>query len=136
MFSMSSEELFEKSLKEVDRLIHEGSTLGEPVEINGCTIIPVFTYGFGFGAGFGGGEPEGGGGAGAGGGMSPVALVVIDKNKKGIEGVRVVPVKKPGPVTEAITAIGEEIIPKVADMMSKKEEGKEEVKKEEIKKEK
>ena len=132
---MSSEELFEKSLKEVDRLIHEGSTLGDPVEINGCTIIPVFAYGFGFGAGFGGGEKDSGGGAGAGGGLSPVALVVIDKNTEGMEGVRVVPVKKPGPVTEAITAIGEEIIPKVVEMMNKKEEeGKEEVKKEDTKK--
>lgn len=133
---MSSEELFEKSLKEVDRLIHEGSTLGDPVEINGCTIIPVFAYGFGFGAGFGGNDKTGsGGGAGAGGGMSPVALVVIDKNTEGMEGVRVVPVKKPGPVTEAITAIGEEIIPKVAEMMKRKEEeSKEEVKKEDTKK--
>ncbi len=124
---MSAEELFEKSLEEVDRLIHEGSILGEPVEANGCTIVPVFGYGFAFGAGFGGSDRTGqGGGAGAGGGLSPVALVVIDKDVKGIEGIRVVPVRKPGPVTEAINAIGEEILPKVVGMVKKKGESEEE----------
>jgi len=127
---MPAEDLFEKSLNEVDRLIHEGSILGEPVEVNGCTIVPVFGYGFGFGAGFGGSDKNGQrGGAGAGGGLSPVALVIIDKAVKGIEGVRVVPVRKPGPVTEAINALGEGILPKVVDMMKKeKEEGEEEEK--------
>ncbi len=129
---MSAEDLYEQSLKEVDRLIHEGSILGEPVEVNGCTIIPVFGYGFGFGAGFGGNEKNvPGAGAAAGGGLSPVALVIVDKNLKGIEGVRVVPVRKPGPVTEAINAIGEEILPKIADAMKKKEEGNKEDKEEE-----
>ncbi|MBN1431995.1 MAG: sporulation protein [Methanomicrobiaceae archaeon] len=124
---MSAEELFEKSLSEVDRLIHEGSILGEPVEVNGCTIVPVFGYGFGFGAGFKGSDKTcQGGGAGAGGGLSPVALVLIDKDVKGIEGIRVVPVRKPGPVTEAINAIGEEILPKVVGMVKKIEESEEE----------
>lgn len=124
---MSTEELFEKSLNEVDRLIHEGSILGEPMEINGCTIVPVFGYGFGFGAGAGGSEKSGqGGGAGAGGGLSPVALVIVDKEKKGIEGIRVVPVRKPGPVTEVINAIGEEILPKVVEAMKTKKGEKEE----------
>lgn len=128
---MTAEDLFEKSLNEVDRLIHEGSILGEPVEINGCTIVPVFGFGFGFGAGFGGNEKAGqGGGAGAGGGLSPVALVIIDKAVKGIEGVRVVPVRKPGPVTEAINAIGEEILPKVVEAIKKKEDEEEESKEE------
>lgn len=131
---MTVDNLFEKSLKEVDRLIHEGSILGEPVDAGSCTIIPVFGYGFGFGAGFGGkDQTEEGGGAGAGGGLSPVALVIIDKDVKGMEGIRVVPVRKPGPVTEAINAIGDEILPKLAGMIRKEEEGKEKESKEEEK---
>lgn len=124
---MSAEELFDKSLGEVDKLIHEGTTLGEPVEINGCTIIPVFGYGFGFGAGFGGNEKNGqGGGTGAGGGVSPVALVIIDRKTEGIEGIKVVPVRKPGPVSEAISTLGEEILPKVVDVIKNRNEEEEE----------
>ena len=124
---MPTEDLFGKSLAEVDKLIHEGTTLGEPVEINGCTIIPVFGYGFGFGAGYGGNEKNGqGGGTGAGGGVSPVALVVIDSKMEGIEGIRVIPVRKPGPVSEAISALGEEILPRVVEVIKNRNEEEEE----------
>ncbi|UUX93789.1 GerW family sporulation protein [Methanoplanus endosymbiosus] len=124
---MDADNLFEKALAEIDRLVNAGTVMGDPVEMGDRVIVPVAAFGFGFGAGAGGSESNGGAGTGAGGGVSPVALVVIEKNVSGPEGIRVVPLRKPGVVTEAITAVGEDILPKVVEII-KKEMGKEEEK--------
>lgn len=124
---MDADNLFEKALAEIDRLVNAGTVMGDPVEMGDRIVVPVAGFGFGFGAGAGGSEGNGGAGTGAGGGVSPVALIVIEKNVSGPEGIRVVPVRKPGPITEAITAVGEDVLPKVVEII-KKEMGKEEEK--------
>jgi uncharacterized spore protein YtfJ len=65
--------------------------VGEPITLNGTTIIPLLSLGFGFGAGGGSGKAKeaqlgegSGGGTGVGGGVKPVAVIIVDK-----DGVRV-----------------------------------------------
>jgi len=123
---MDAENLFGKALDEIDRLVNAGTVMGKPVEMGDRVIVPVAAFGFGFGAGAGGSDDNGGAGTGAGGGVSPVALIVIEKNVSGPEGIRVVPVRKPGAITEAITAVGEDVLPKVVEIIKKEMSSKEE----------
>lgn len=87
------ENLFDKAVGEIERMLNTKTVVGEPIEIEGNTLIPLVNVGFGFGVGEGEGkEPDKGsnqgGGTGGGGGVKPVALVVVNK-----EGVRVEPIK-------------------------------------------
>ncbi len=85
--------LFDKAVGEIERMLNSKTVVGEPMNIEGNTLIPLINVGFGFGVGEGQGtEPEKGsghgGGTGGGGGVKPVALVVVND-----EGVRVEPIK-------------------------------------------
>jgi uncharacterized spore protein YtfJ len=86
--------LFDKAVNEIERMLSTKTVVGEPITIEGNTLIPLVSVGFGFGAGGGqGSEPNKkgsghGGGTGGGGGIKPVALVIINK-----DGVRVEPIK-------------------------------------------
>jgi uncharacterized spore protein YtfJ len=85
--------LFEKAVNEIERMLNTKTVVGEPITVEGNTLIPLVNVGFGFGGGGGKGtEPKKGagegGGAGGGGGVKPVALVIINK-----DGVRVEPIK-------------------------------------------
>ncbi|MEO1291259.1 MAG: spore germination protein GerW family protein [Pseudomonadota bacterium] len=95
------ERLLKGTVEELDRLLNAKNVLGEPIEKDGATIIPMVSYGFGFGAGGAAGTRRGtSGGTGAGGGIKPVGAIIVDGN-----GVRVVGVK--GPLTNVAEAIGE-----------------------------
>jgi len=85
--------LFDKAVGEIERIINTKTVVGEPITVEGNTLIPLVNVGFGFGVGAGEGtEPKKGagqgGGTGGGGGVKPVALVIINK-----DGVRVEPIK-------------------------------------------
>lgn len=87
------EALFDKAVGEIERMLNTKTVVGEPIKIEGNTLIPLVSIGFGFGVGGGQGtEPQKGsgqgGGTGGGGGVRPVALVVIND-----DGVRVEPIK-------------------------------------------
>ena len=89
----SIENLFEKSIGEIERMLNSKTVVGEPIKIEGNTLIPLVNVGFGFGVGSGEGtEPQKGsghgGGTGGGGGVRPVALIVIND-----QGVRVESIK-------------------------------------------
>ena len=45
--------LFDKAISEIDRLINSKTVVGEPMIINGNTLIPLVNIGFGFGVGTG-----------------------------------------------------------------------------------
>lgn len=84
------------TLAEIEKVLTTRTVVGEPMTIEGATIIPLISIGFGFGAGGGSGKGEarqkGEGAIGATGGgawVRPVALVVIDK-----EGTRIEPVRR------------------------------------------
>jgi uncharacterized spore protein YtfJ len=85
--------LFDKTVGEIERMLNTKTVVGEPITIEGNTLIPLINVGFGFGVGSGhGSEPQKGrgegGGTGGGGGVKPVALIVINA-----DGVRVEPIK-------------------------------------------
>ncbi len=90
---MEIESLFGKVIEELERMLKSKTVVGDPITLEGTTIIPLVSVGFGFGVGAGeGNDPKkgagNGGGAGGGGGVKPVAVVVVTK-----DGVRVEPVK-------------------------------------------
>jgi len=87
------EKLFKTAIGEIERMLSSKTVVGEPMTVEGNTLIPLISLGFGFGAGGGtgkakGGEEGTGGGTGGGGGVKPVALVIINA-----QGVRVEPIK-------------------------------------------
>ena len=87
------ENLFDKAVGEIERMLNTKTVVGEPIKVEGTTLIPLVNVGFGFGVGGGEGtEPQKGsghgGGTGGGGGVKPVALVIINEDL-----VRVEPIK-------------------------------------------
>jgi uncharacterized spore protein YtfJ len=87
------EKLFDKAISEIERMLNTKTVVGEPITVEGNTLIPLVNVGFGFGVGSGQGtEPHKGsgkgGGTGGGGGVKPVAVVIINK-----DGVRLEPIK-------------------------------------------
>jgi uncharacterized spore protein YtfJ len=85
--------LFGKAISEIEHMLNTKTVVGEPITVDGNTIIPLISVGFGFGVGAGeGSDPKKGagtgGGAAGGGGVKPVAIIVVSK-----DGVRVEPVK-------------------------------------------
>jgi uncharacterized spore protein YtfJ len=103
------ENLLKTTLAEIERMLHTRTVVGEPITVEGNTIIPLVSVGFGFGGGGGSGKDqkttnvEGfGGGTGGGGGVRPVAVIIVNK-----DGVRVEPVRK-GAAT-IVETIGEAV---------------------------
>jgi uncharacterized spore protein YtfJ len=86
------EAAFGKTVTEIERLLSTRTVVGEPITVDGRTLIPLVSVGFGFGVGGGAGagapNGTGSGGTGGGGGVKPVGVVVIDKDT-----VRVEPLK-------------------------------------------
>ena len=87
------EKLFDKAVGEIERMLNTKTVVGDPITVDGNTLIPLINVGFGFGVGGGqGSDPKHGsghgGGTGGGGGVKPVALIIINK-----DGVRVEPIK-------------------------------------------
>jgi uncharacterized spore protein YtfJ len=67
------ERLLKGTVEELDRLLNARNVLGEPIEKDGATIIPMVSFGFGFGAG---------------GGIKPLGAIIIDKDGPRLEAVR------------------------------------------------
>ena len=87
------ENLFDKAVNEIERMLNTKTVVGEPITVEGNTLIPLVNVGFGFGGGGGEGtEPQKGsghgGGAGGGGGVKPVALVVVNKDGVRVESIK------------------------------------------------
>lgn len=89
------ESLLKSTLAEIERLLNTRTVVGEPITIEGNTIIPLVAVGFGFGAGGGSGKEQKavsgealGAGSGGGGGVKPVAVIVANKDGVRVEAVR------------------------------------------------
>lgn len=83
------ERLLKGTVEELDRLLNAKNVLGEPIERDGATLIPLVSYGFGFGAGGGTSTKTGdGAGTGAGGGIRPLGAIIIDKDGARVEAVQ------------------------------------------------
>ena len=103
------ERLLKTAMGEIERMLNTKTVVGEPIAIEGNTLIPLVSVGFGFGAGGGtgkmkaGGAGEGtGGGARGGGGVKPIALIIINN-----DGVRLEPIK--GAATSVLEKVAETI---------------------------
>ncbi|MDJ0921550.1 MAG: spore germination protein GerW family protein [Henriciella sp.] len=83
------ENLLKGTVEELDKLLNAKNVLGDPIERDGATIIPMVSYGFGFGAGGTSNIKDGpGGGSGGGGGIKPLGAIIIDKEGARVEGIR------------------------------------------------
>ena len=113
------EKLFGTAINEIERMLNTKTVVGDPITIEGSTLIPLISVGFGFGAGGGEGTDPSkgagtGGGTGGGGGVKPVALIIINK-----DGVRVEPIK--GGTSSALEKIAEAMGKAAGGKSAKKE---------------
>jgi len=108
------ESLFGKAIGEIERILNTKTVVGDPITVEGHTLIPIVSVGFGFGVGAGEGtDPKkgagSGGGTGGGGGVKPVAVIIVSK-----DGVRV----------ESLKSGAASLLEKVADVAAKLVPGK------------
>ena len=114
-----TEKLFRLCLDEVDKMLSTKHVVGEPITVEGNTLIPLIGIGFGFGAGGGSGAAPkaqgtgGGAGTGGGGGVRPIAIVVVGK-----DGVRVETLRG------AVVSLAEKLAEVAGKFMEKRGEGK------------
>ncbi len=113
------ENLVKTTLGEIEKVLSTRTVVGEPITIDGTTLIPLISVGFGFGAGGGSAKGEAkqkgegaGGGAGGGAWVKPIAVVIIDKDGVRIESIR-------GGLATAIEKIGETIPQMIEKCMEK-----------------
>ncbi len=124
-----AQNLVKTTLEEIEKVLSTKTVVGEPMTVEGVTLIPLMSVGFGFGAGGGSGRGpskkseeigEGaGGGAGGGAGVKPVAVIIIDKQGARIESIK-------GGLASAIEKIGETVPRMVEKFMEKRQERKKE----------
>lgn len=93
------EKLLKTTVEELDRILNARNVLGDPIEREGATIIPMVSFGFAFGAGGGATGGQSGAGTGAGGGIKPLGAIIIDKDGARVEGMQ-------GPVSEIVRTLG------------------------------
>ena len=113
------EKLVKTTLGEIEKVLDAKTVVGEPITLEGTTLIPLMSVGFGFAAGGGSGKGDtkettegGGSGSGGGAGVRPIAIIVIDK-----EGVRIEPIK--GGMATAIEKLSE-TIPDIASKLTER----------------
>ena len=83
------EQLLKNTVEELDRLLNAKNVLGDPIEKDGSTVIPIVSYGFGFGAGgTQGGKSGDGGGTGGGGGIKPIGAIILDSKGARVEAIK------------------------------------------------
>ena len=104
------ESLFARAIGEIERILNTKTVVGDPIAVEGATLIPLVSVGFGFAVGAGEGTDTkrgtgSGGGTGGGGGVKPVAVIIVSK-----DGVRVEPIK---------SSTASMLIEKVADVAAK-----------------
>ena len=114
------------AVDELKKLLEPKSIIGEHIELEDKTLIPMTKIGAAFGSGTGGGkgkagekqsaEGEGTGmGAGGGGGLAPVALIVVFKGIPGPDGIKVISLEKESSISKAIT----DVMPSVTEAVKR-----------------
>lgn len=77
--------LLKTAVEDIERVLNSKTVIGDPITVEGATIIPLVSIGFGFGAGGASRKPTSdtedvAGGTGAGGGVKPVAVITVSKD--------------------------------------------------------
>ena len=122
------ESLVKTTLTEIERILSTKSVVGEPITIEGNTIIPLVSVGFGFGGGGGigkGGEKgeSGGSGTGGGGGIKPIGVIVVNKDGVKIETIKGKAASLVDSVTDVVGKVVEKRAEKRAEKKKEKQEG-------------
>ncbi len=96
------ERLLKGTVEELERMLNAKNVLGDPIERDGATIIPIVSFGFAFGAGGGTGRKSDGkgGGTGGGGGIKPLGAIIIDDKGARVEAIK-------GAMTNMASVLGE-----------------------------
>ena len=103
------------TIEEMSKLLKIENVVGKAIETDDMLLIPITKMGMGFGTAMGEGEGLenfGGSGAGAGGaaGIDPVAMIVVFKGVSGPDGVKLMYLKGPDPITRVIDEISNAVI--------------------------
>ena len=116
--------LLKTTLAEIERVLTTKTVVGEPITIEGSTIVPLVSIGFGFGAGGSAGKDGKaasgdslGAGSGGGGGIKPMAVVVVGKDGS----VRIESVRRGAPTM--VERVGQ-VIERVIDRRNEKSDKK------------
>ena len=110
------EKLLKGTVEELDRLLNAKNVLGDPIERDGATVIPIVSYGFGFGAGGNVGAKSGtGAGTGGGGGIKPLGAIIFDNDGARVEAVK-------GAMSSVAEVLGETAA-RAMDKPSERQEG-------------
>ena len=111
---MAVEDTTKTTIQELQKVLSANNIIGAPVEMEDKIIVPITKMGMGFGTGSSHDSDKnvGGtsGGAGGGVGVFPVAVIIAVKGVSGHEGVRVVPIGMPNPLSEALGEIASAIM--------------------------
>lgn len=104
------EKLLKGTVEELDQLLNAKNVLGDPIERDGATVIPIVSYGFGFGAGGNVGQKSGNSaGTGAGGGIKPLGAIIFDQEGARVESVKGALTSMTEIAAEAATAVVDKI---------------------------
>lgn len=94
------------SVEELRKLISIENVVGKPIDAGDQFLIPVMRIGVGFGACENILGNDGNDTVGAGAGVEPVSMVIIPKNAKSGEGVKVVNLTKGTETNKALSDLG------------------------------
>lgn len=122
-----SEDPMETTLEGLLKVLNMDNVIGEPIESDDKTLIPISRIGLGFGAGKGQAI-----GAAGGAGVEPIAFVVVDKSTEATEQIQVVPLKSQEPLNKAISEFSElamEFLKEWRERQKKNEERREKMRK-------
>jgi len=99
---------------EMQKALSAQNAVGDPVTVEGKTVIPLMSVGMGFGAGSSSGKADNPGGGGGAIGMKPVAVIIIDQ-----DGVRVERLKE---AQHTLIEHMAEAVPKLMEGLTRKKE--------------
>ncbi|MDY9922243.1 GerW family sporulation protein [Methanobacterium sp.] len=117
---MDIQDPIKTTVEELRKVLNIENVIGEVIESEDKIMIPVTRMGMAFGAGMGDGkgsanEGFSAGASGGGAGIEPVAMVVVFKGQSGPEGVKVLPLKNPDPLSRAIGEVSTAIVEVMAE---------------------
>jgi len=117
---MDIQDPIKTTVEELRKVLNIENVIGEVIESEDKIMIPVTRMGMAFGAGMGDGkgsanEGFSAGASGGGAGIEPVAMVVVFKGQSGPEGVKVLPLKNPDPLSRAIGEVSSAIVDVMAE---------------------
>jgi len=108
-------EILKTITEEMQKALSAKNTVGDPVTVEGKTVIPLMSMGMGFGAGSSSQKADNPGGGGGGAlGMKPVAVIIIDQ-----DGVRVERLKE---AQHTLIEHVADAVPKLLDGLTRKKE--------------